>query len=220
MKFIRDGESKKGKKYGYYECKCKNEFYRRKDSAKSGSGLCNNCASKENGLKHKTHGYTGTRLHKIWIQMKARCNIKTSGSYKNYGERGIEVCSEWNDSFQNFRDWAINNGYMDNLTIERESINKNYEPLNCSWKNKNIQQRNTRKIQSNNTSGYRGVSKLNTGWLSQIRAGKENIRIGIFNTKIEAAMSYDLYILTYKLEHTKNFIFNNKNKLMEFADDI
>ena len=44
----------------------------------------------------------------------------------SYGERGIEVCNEWKNDFQSFYDWAINNGYNENLTIDRIDNNKGY----------------------------------------------------------------------------------------------
>jgi hypothetical protein len=52
--------------------------------------------------------------------------------YKNYGNRGIKICEEWNE-FVSFRDWALSNGYEDNLTIDRINNDGNYEPSNVKW---------------------------------------------------------------------------------------
>jgi len=84
------------------------------------------------------HGYCRRgqkrpRLYGIWIGMRRRCNSPKCKDYCRYGDRGILVCEEWNSSFQNFYDWAITNGYSDNLTIERKDVNKGYSPNNCTW---------------------------------------------------------------------------------------
>ena len=88
------------------------------------SKSCKKCASTK-------HGGSYTRLNNIWNGMKYRCS-PTKG-HKDYGKRGISVCEKWSNSFEQFRRWAYNNGYNDNLTIERKNVNGNYEPKNCKW---------------------------------------------------------------------------------------
>lgn len=93
------------------------------------------------GIKH---GYYGTRLYTTWQSMKQRCYYKGSKNYKNYGARGITICEEWKNSFDNFRKWAFSNGYSDTLTIERKDVNGNYCPENCMWIPPEAQSRNRR----------------------------------------------------------------------------
>ena len=91
------------------------------------------------------HGLKNHRLYHIWGGMKARCNNPNSNCYKDYGERGISVCDEWNNNFVSFYEWAVSHGYKDDLTIERVNVNKGYEPSNCTWIPKSEQPNNTRK---------------------------------------------------------------------------
>lgn len=85
-----------------------------------------------------------TRLYTIWDNMKQRCGNSNRKEFKNYGGRGITVCDEWKNSFQAFYEWSIANGYADDLTIDREDVNGNYEPSNCRWVTLQEQQKNRR----------------------------------------------------------------------------
>lgn len=88
----------------------------------------------------------GTRLYRIYQGMKQRCNNPKAPHYKDYGGRGIKICKEWNtpDGFPAFHEWAMNNGYSDDLTIDRIDVNGNYEPNNCRWVTNLVQARNKR----------------------------------------------------------------------------
>lgn len=89
------------------------------------------------------HGETRTRLHRIWAGMLARCNAEYASGYNDYGGRGIAVCKEWGH-YETFRDWALQNGYDDDLTIERVDADGNYEPTNCKWVTRYRQMQNRR----------------------------------------------------------------------------
>lgn len=76
--------------------------------------------------------------------IKYRCYNDNAINYKDYGARGIAVCSEWLHDFQAFYEWSISHGYSDNLTIDRIDANKYYSPNNCQWVDMKQQARNRR----------------------------------------------------------------------------
>lgn len=94
-------------------------------------------------IRNSKHGECDTRLYRIWSAMKRRCFNSNCESYKYYGNRGITVCNNWLE-FIPFRDWALNNGYADNLQINRIKNDGNYEPSNCQWIVSKINCRNRR----------------------------------------------------------------------------
>jgi len=89
------------------------------------------------------HGMKKTRLYNIWCAMRYRCTCTKGDKYKNYGSRGITVCSEW-QKFIPFMEWALEHGYKDGLTIDRRNNDGNYEPSNCRWVTMKVQNNNKR----------------------------------------------------------------------------
>ena len=71
-------------------------------------------------------------------------NVENSPDYIRYGARGISVCREWLN-FTFFKEWAIANGYSDELTLDRINNNRGYCPENCRWTSKQVQSNNTRR---------------------------------------------------------------------------
>lgn len=109
--------------------------------------LSNGRRQKSCGCNRIIHGETGTRLYVTWHQMKRRCLEKNNKDYKNYGRRGIKVCKKWL-KYILFRNWAIDNGYKNDLTIDRIDNDGNYEPNNCRWISRleNSRNRRTNKV--------------------------------------------------------------------------
>lgn len=93
-----------------------------------------------NNKYRETHNMSRTRLYHIWQGIKQRCLGQGEVSKYYYG-RGITYCPEW-EEFENFKEWALSNGYTDELTIDRIDVNGNYEPDNCRWVSAKEQNRN------------------------------------------------------------------------------
>lgn len=89
------------------------------------------------------HGMSKTRLFNIWAEMRQRTMNPNNHSYADYGGRGIRICDEWS-TFLPFREWALANGYSDDLTIDRIDPNRGYSPDNCRWATKAVQSINQR----------------------------------------------------------------------------
>lgn len=103
------------------------------------------CYKRENStMKATKHGHWGTKLHRVWLSMRQRCNNSKNKSYKDYGGRGIKVCEDWSD-FSVFEDWALKKGYKVGLSIERINVNGGYLPENCTWIPLCEQGKNTRR---------------------------------------------------------------------------
>ena len=116
------------------------------------------CLSIETRTKHNL---SNTRLYQIYCTMKQRCCNSNDMAYKDYGGRGITICKEWLDSFTAFYDWAIANGYKEDLTIDRIDVNGNYEPSNCRWLSRGEQSKNTRR---NVYATFYGETKTLSEW--------------------------------------------------------
>jgi hypothetical protein len=111
-------------------------------------------------LNSTTHGMKFTAEYRAWQNMKNRCLNKNTTQYKDYGGRGIEVCSEWLECFENFfKD--MGKKPSEKHSIDRIDNNGNYEPSNCRWSTRSEQNSNTRQ---NNFFEYKGAIKTITQW--------------------------------------------------------
>lgn len=152
------------------------------------SGHTTSCGCNKSISHCITHGQTNTRLYKIWIGMKERCYNPKTISYKWYGANGVTVCEEW-EKFDDFYNWAIKNGYADDLTIDRINTNGNYEPTNCRWAT-NKEQANNRS--TNRVITYNGETHTLEQWSAIVGIPSNTIRMrtDVYGWDTERALFY------------------------------
>ena len=77
-----------------------------------------------------------------YVSMINRCTVPTSKSYPMYGGRGITVCDEWLNSFEQFlKDMGPR---PEGQTLDRIDYNRGYNPENCRWATLKVQGKNKR----------------------------------------------------------------------------
>lgn len=189
-------KNKKNKNIEFYKCicQCENECIVKKHHLKSGHTQSCGC------LKNKKHSLTKTRLFSIFRDMKTRCYNKNNKKYKYYGGKNIIIFKGWLNDFKTFYDWAMANGYKDNLTIDRIDNNGNYEPNNCRWTDMKTQSRNRH---NNNTITYNNETYCLIDWAKKLNINRHTLfyRIYILNWSIKKAFTTPVK----KITESKNF---------------
>ena len=162
----RTENAKNGHSRWICKCRCGKETVVLSYHLKSGKIKSCGCWWQERKHEYrKTHGHSNDRIYNIWLAMKNRCYAKSFYRFSDYGGRGIKVCEEWKNNFEAFYNWAMKNGYADNLTIDRIDVNGNYEPSNCRWVTMEVQNLNKR---NSHLITYKGITKTMTEWAREV----------------------------------------------------
>lgn len=117
------------------------------------------------------HVISAEPLYKTFWNIKMRCTNSSFPGYKTYGGRGITLCKEW-EVYATFKRWALDNGYMRGLTIDRIDNNRGYCPENCRWSTHSEQQRNKR---NNHSVTLWGKTMIITDWATECGISRQTV---------------------------------------------
>ncbi len=166
---------------GLYKCYCGYKFEAWMANVKSGRTISCGCITKSalNDKNIKTAEYS------FWANIKSRYLNRKSDFYEEDGERVIDICERWLNSFENFfEDMGV---CTDGHTLERIDSKGNYTPENCKWIDNSKHVLN-KTIQKNNKSGTTGVSfhSPSGSYQAYITNSGKKIQLGYFSKKEDA----------------------------------
>lgn len=174
---------------------------------------------------NKIHIKDNPRLYNIWRDMKHRCDNPNLKNYKHYGGRGIKYTPEWSN-YHSFYVWAINNGYKENLTLDRIDVNSDYSPENCRWADMTIQNANRRAYGSTEYIGVR-LRSNKSSYVTSIKSKGKIIFLYSSRSKNDCAIKRNEFIrennLLYPLNEIKlefEDICHCKNEKIYIAKNI
>ena len=168
-------------KYGHwiYDCICTECGYHKYShhgaiaGEKSVTTICNHKRANGEYLTYG-HKWNNKRIGRIFKGMFNRCYNQNDKSYRWYGAKGIKICDEWRSNPESFEQWAVENGYNDNLTIDRKKEEKDYCPENCRWitLENNAKYKSTTKV-----TIVDGISHTGKEWASECNLGCNTINL-------------------------------------------
>lgn len=182
----KDETKNDGRSRWLCRCECGSEKIVRSDALKSKRTRSCGCLQKDLLVKRKprkTHGKSNKRLYTMFHNMQRRCYDEDHVSFHNYGGKGISVSKEWRNDFKSFYKWAVENGYSDNLTIDRINNENDYSPTNCRFITHKEQQNNRK---DNVFVNYEGESRTISQWAEFL-----NVEYSTLQTRLKRGWSIE-----------------------------
>lgn len=191
-----------------YKCLCDCDKYTNVRGAQLRNGTIKSCGCL-NREKITKHGKSNSRLYNIYNGILQRCYNNNYHNYCDYGGRGIKVCDKWLEDFETFYDWAMDNGYKENLTIDRIDNNKGYSPENCQWTTTYEQNKNRR---CSVLVRYNGEIKTISEWIKVLNLDIPYITINKRLLEYGYSVEDAFYTPTYQYKGKEKAIENKLRK--------
>ena len=117
------------------------------------------------------HGLSSTPEYRAWQTMRLRCLEPTNRAYPNYGGRGIRVCDRWLNSVEVF---VADMGPKPSPAheLDRRDNNGHYEPGNCRWVLRKVNDRNRR---SNRLLEFGGEAAPIAEWCERLKLRRDTV---------------------------------------------
>lgn len=184
------GKAKRGGTLWLCQCGCGNQ--RSVPTSELTAGRHRSCgctALAANIAKHTTHGFARTDEYKIWERMISRCHNPQDSSFSRYGDRGIEVCTQWRESFTTFLADMGNRPSRKHSLDRYPNQNGNYEPANVRWATSTEQGRNKR---TNHLLTHNGETLSVAEWAEKLGLKRWTIHNRLkYGWSVERALSTD-----------------------------
>lgn len=133
------------------------------------------------------HGLSYTQEYRAWQTMRLRCTVPTNAAFPNYGGRGIKVCERWLNSVEAF---IADMGPKPSPKHELDRIDNdgNYEPSNCRWVTRSVNDRNRR---NNRFLVFQGQMCSVAEWCERLGMPRDTV-----HHRLEAGWSVDAALAT------------------------
>lgn len=189
---LRREGSRKGGVLWRCRCTCGNVAFVNTASLNSGNTRSCGCIRTERivACRRKIkHGKADSSEYVAWLNMRKRCYDTNAINYHNYGGRGISVCQAWRESFEAFyRD--MGDKPEPGHSLDRIDPDGNYEPSNCRWASRAVQNANTRpNVHSPKPLTVGGVTKTTKEWANDLGMSLPAFRRRLLVWGPEAAVS-------------------------------
>lgn len=184
------GQGKHGRSLWLCKCDCGNERIISTGDLKAKRRLSCGCLRKQMvSERRRTHGFSATSEYKIWERIVSRCHNPQDSSFSRYGDRGIEVCTQWRESFTTFLADMGNRPSRKHSLDRYPNQNGNYEPANVRWATSMEQGRNKR---TNHLLTHNGETMSVAEWAEKLGLKRWTIHNRLkYGWSVERALSTD-----------------------------
>lgn len=155
------------------------------------------CTRWDKSGSNKTHGDSRTKLHFMWMNMIGRVD-------KNEHYKGISLCDEWRNDYLVFKEFALNNGYKEGLSIDRINGSGDYEPNNIRFVTRQVQSANRAGDKKRKHKLPKGVyldERKTKPYFSSITVDGKSFHLGSFKTVLGAVNAYNKFVADNNLQN-------------------